>query len=85
MPLNRKQRRTQAKKATGSAPQSAGPSVQQLVAEALQHHHAGRLTDAIAAYRRVLALVPGSAPAYCNLGVAIEAQGRLDEAIAAYR
>ena len=47
-------------------------------------HYAGaRYDDAIAAYRRALALAPGNAALVHNLGVALAASGRIDEAGAA--
>jgi predicted O-linked N-acetylglucosamine transferase (SPINDLY family) len=52
---------------------------------ALQHHRAGRLDEAVAAYRQALALQPAYAEAYNNLGCALHAQGHLEEAVAAYR
>ena len=59
-------------------------SAADLLAAALQLHKAGRLTEAEACYRRMLAVHPGHADAYSNLGVALKNQGKLDEAIAAY-
>jgi tetratricopeptide (TPR) repeat protein len=50
-----------------------------------QHHQAGRLAEAEACFRRVLAAQPDHADAYSNLGAALWAQGKLDEAVAAYR
>jgi len=50
-----------------------------------QHHQAGRLAEAEACYRRVLAAQPDNADAYSNLGAALRGQGKLDEAVAAYR
>ncbi len=45
----------------------------------------GRLDQAIAHYRRAIAISPDYAPAYNNLGVALRSQGKLDEVIPAYR
>jgi len=45
----------------------------------------GRLSDAVACYRRALALEPGFAEAHYNLGNALMDQGKLDEAVASYR
>ncbi len=45
----------------------------------------GDLDEAVASYRRALALRPDSAPAHNNLGVALSEQGRLDEAVASHR
>jgi len=44
----------------------------------------GRLDEAVAAYRRSLAIVP-SAPTHYDLGNALRAGGQMDEAVAAYR
>ena len=51
---------------------------------ALGHHRAGRMAEAIAAFGRVVALMPDSAEAHNNLGIALRTAGRRDEAIAAY-
>ncbi|MGQ9370476.1 tetratricopeptide repeat protein [Azospirillum sp. ST 5-10] len=45
----------------------------------------GRLDDAVAAYRRLLAADPGHAEAYNNLGSVLDAQGHHAAAVAAYR
>ncbi|TXT25729.1 MAG: methyltransferase type 12 [Gallionellaceae bacterium] len=45
----------------------------------------GKLDEAIASYRRAIALQPGYAEAHFNLGNALQKQGKLDEAIASYR
>ena len=44
----------------------------------------GRLDEAVAQYRQVLALTPDDALAHSNLGTALAAQGRLDEAVGHY-
>src|ERR1700744_4947301 len=59
--------------------------VQGIFADAVRHHTAGRLEDAVAGYRRILFLKPGYAEVHNNLGVALAAQGRIDEAEARYR
>ncbi len=46
---------------------------------------AGRLEDAVGAYRTMLVSWPGSYETYSNLGIALYRLGRLDEAVAAYR
>jgi tetratricopeptide (TPR) repeat protein/ADP-heptose:LPS heptosyltransferase len=56
-----------------------------LLAEALRHHRAGELDQAIALYERLLKFVPDLAPAHANLGVALRARGRLEDAEASYR
>ena len=62
-----------------------GSAVTELLAAGLQHLLAGRLAEAEACYRRVLAAQPSHAVAYSNLGITLKDQGRLDEAVAAYR
>lgn len=53
-------------------------------AAAVRHHQAGRLDEAVAGYRRTLALRPDDPEIHNNLGVALRGQGRLDEAVASY-
>jgi tetratricopeptide (TPR) repeat protein len=48
---------------------------------ALNFHQQGRLTDAVAAYRRFLNLQPNDAEAHNNLGVALKSLGHLNEAV----
>jgi tetratricopeptide (TPR) repeat protein len=45
----------------------------------------GRFAEAIAAYRRAIAIDPAFAEAYCNLGNALIEEDQLDAAIAAYQ
>jgi tetratricopeptide (TPR) repeat protein len=52
----------------------------QTIQRALQHHHAGRLPQAEAAYREVLALDPQNADALHYLGVIAYQQGRHEQA-----
>ena len=52
-----------------------------LVAEAVKHHEAGRLTEADAIYRAALALSPGHAAVTQNLGVIAASLGQHDAAI----
>ena len=56
--------------------------VDALVNLAQREHRAGRLDEAIAAYRRILAIRPDVAQAYNGLGGALLAQGHLDLAAA---
>ena len=42
---------------------------------------AGRHVESLAAYRRALAINPGSALAYCNMSLALVELGRIEEAI----
>ena len=59
--------------------------VTELLAAGIEHHRAGRLAEAEACYRRVLAAQPSHFEAYSNLGAALRGQGKVDEAVAAYR
>jgi len=61
------------------------PDVRSLFAQAVGHHQAGRLGQAVTGYRHVLALNPELASAHHNLGNAFCEQGKLDEAEASYR
>lgn len=63
-------------------PSSAAFEVYQ---QALAHHNAGRLEEAIAGYRQALALAPMFAEAHCNLGVVQERQGKLQDATESFR
>ena len=75
-----KQQRTAPQRRTDGTPATA-PAF----ALALQHHQAGRLPEAEAGYRQVLALQPGHGDACNNLAVALRQQGRLVEAVEAYQ
>jgi predicted O-linked N-acetylglucosamine transferase (SPINDLY family) len=57
----------------------------QALAIALEHERAGRLADAEALYRQVLAHRPDTATALNNLGNVLQQTGRREEAIDAYR
>lgn len=46
---------------------------------------AGKADEAVAHYRRAIAIQPDYAPAYNNLGVALRARGQVDEAISTYQ
>lgn len=54
-----------------------------LMTQAQQASRAGRLEEAMAIYRRILAAEPAHRRAWTNLGAALARQGRLDEAQAA--
>ncbi len=45
----------------------------------------GRYDEAIASYRRALAISPDYAPAYSNIGTVLQAQGHVDAAIDSYQ
>ena len=49
-----------------------------------REHRAGRLAEAAAAYRKILALRPDIAEAHNDLGNVLLSQGKLDEAAAQY-
>jgi predicted O-linked N-acetylglucosamine transferase (SPINDLY family) len=57
----------------------------QAIAEGLQHHQAGRCTQAEACYRQALAADPTRADAHHLLGVLAHQRGQLDRAIRSYR
>lgn len=76
---NPRPRPAKSRRATGRESAAA------LFAEAVARHQAGRIADADALYRQVLACEPDHPEAHCNLGVALRAQRRPAEAIAAYR
>jgi predicted O-linked N-acetylglucosamine transferase (SPINDLY family) len=61
------------------------PTIQQIYAEAFQHHATGRLTEAERICRQILSQRPDIAEAQNLLGAALQGQGRHDEALAAYR
>jgi tetratricopeptide (TPR) repeat protein len=56
----------------------------QLIADAVAHHEAGRLDQAEATYRDALALSPGHAAVTHNLGVIAAAKGRHHAAVALF-
>jgi Flp pilus assembly protein TadD len=58
---------------------------QQMFVDAVQHHQAGRLNEAVSCYRSVIDRKRDHADAYCNLGVALQQQGRFEQAAACYR
>jgi len=58
---------------------------QTVLQTALEFHRAGRLADAEAIYRQILARNPNDADAHNNLGAVLKAQGRIDQAIESYR
>ncbi|WP_305123470.1 tetratricopeptide repeat protein [Roseomonas sp. GC11] len=63
----------------------ASPRLVSLVEQATRHHQAGRLDEAVAAYRQAAGLDPSHPGIQNNLGVALRQQGRLEEAVACYQ
>ncbi len=61
------------------------PDIRSLFAQAAGHHQAGRLDEAIAHYRQMIALEPALAGAHHNLANALFGQGKLKDAEASYR
>jgi Flp pilus assembly protein TadD len=59
--------------------------IQNALSLAIQHHRAGRLDEAIAAYERAIAMEPGSAELHNNLGMALRQRGRFEVAIGHYQ
>jgi tetratricopeptide (TPR) repeat protein len=55
------------------------------LALALEHHRAGNYAQAERIYRQILAANPRQADVHFNLGNILQAQGRLDDAVASYR
>ena len=78
--MNRKGRRAEQKQAR-SAMQGASPGVQQVFADALGHHQAGRLKDAERLYRQILAVDPRHSKSLHMLGVVASQVGRSDLAV----
>src|SRR4051794_19242033 len=59
----------------------AGLTIEQAFQLALQHHQAGRLVDAEALYRQIVAAAPGHSEAWHHLGLLAHQTGRSDDAI----
>ncbi|MCL1470794.1 FkbM family methyltransferase [Argonema antarcticum] len=55
------------------------------LAIALKHHQAGRLIEAEEIYREILQVKPDRADIHNNLGVVLQAQRKLEDAIASYQ
>ena len=65
--------------------QNTTSNVQSVILDAVRHHQAGRLDEAIVRYRQALVLDPECAGIHNNLGTALCEQGKLEEAEASYR
>lgn len=76
--MNRKQRRAAAERPTG---RPRGRSVQDLFADAIRHHRAGRLAEAERHYRQILAVAPRHADSLHMLGVTALQSGHVDLAV----
>ncbi len=61
------------------------PDLRNNLAQAVEHHQAGRLDAAVACYRQALTFDPALASAHYNLANALYALGKLKEAEASYR
>ena len=88
--MNRQQRRAALKQkkplgANPGPPPVAGSSIDRLFAEALWHQHQGNLADAAKVFKHLLAAAPEHAEAWNNFGVVLRAQGKTDEAAAAFQ
>ncbi|MGA8149138.1 MAG: tetratricopeptide repeat protein [Gallionellaceae bacterium] len=53
--------------------------------QALQHHQAGRMVDAVFAYRQVLELQPDNPQCHYNMALALQSLNQIDAAITGYR
>lgn len=78
--MNRKQPRAEKKQAKPLA-QRASPGVQEMFADALRHHQAGRLNEAERLYRQVRAVDPHHADSLHLLGVIASQLGHHDVAV----
>ncbi|HEX4145689.1 MAG TPA: tetratricopeptide repeat protein [Pirellulales bacterium] len=70
--------------ATASPTPEEPAAVDALMARAHREHRAGRLAEAAAAYREILAIRPDLAEAHNFLGIALAQQGNLEEARARF-
>jgi tetratricopeptide (TPR) repeat protein/2-polyprenyl-3-methyl-5-hydroxy-6-metoxy-1,4-benzoquinol methylase len=65
--------------------QGVSPDVRGIFAQAVGHHQAGRLDEAVACYHQALLLKPDLAAAHNNLGNALCEQGKFEKAELSYR
>ncbi|HEX4145068.1 MAG TPA: tetratricopeptide repeat protein [Pirellulales bacterium] len=70
--------------ATTRRPRGAPSELNALVALAQREHSAGRLAEAVAAYRKIVGRWPDIAEAHNNLGNVLECQGHLVDAVICY-
>ncbi|MBI3898547.1 MAG: tetratricopeptide repeat protein [Gammaproteobacteria bacterium] len=73
---------TQTMKSAGHG--SGANDVRLLFRDACLMQQQGRLDEALAVYKKVVALKPDYAEAYNNMGLALQQQGKLDESAACY-
>jgi len=78
--MNRKQRRAE-KKQGGPVPQGASFRIQDVFADAVRHHQAGRLNEAERLYRQILQVDSRHAEALHLLGILARQVGRNDIAV----
>ena len=85
--MNRKQRRAAEKQAGAmpGPPPVSGSSVDRQFAEALWHQQHGNLPEAAKTLKRLLNVAPEHAEAWNNYGCVLRAQGRPQEAAAAFQ
>ena len=83
--MNRKQRRAARSVPSGAASSPLGPAALHAFAQAMHEHQAGRAAQAEAFYRQALALEPNRPEFHNNLGLVLQAQRKLREALAAHR
>jgi Flp pilus assembly protein TadD len=77
--MNRNERRGDRRQSSSNRAPTA--RLQDMFAEALQHHREGRLAEAERRYRQILTVVPDHADSLHLLGVAACQAGRVDQAI----
>lgn len=80
--MNRKLRR--ANKKIGAAPAASSASAD-MFAEAVRHHQAGRWAEAETLYRALLRQSPTDVDALYNLGLTLQLQNKLEDAVITYR
>ncbi|MDR3437976.1 tetratricopeptide repeat-containing glycosyltransferase family protein [Telmatospirillum sp.] len=82
--MNRKQRRAADKTAGRPIAQGDAKSLR-FFEQAVRHHEAGRLDQAVALYRQAIDGAPREAELHYNLGLALAQMGRREDAVAAWR
>src|SRR5690349_3070221 len=83
--MNRKQRRAASKADRSAPPAGDDPHVARELAVAIDHLRAGRLSEAAAAHRRVLAVAPGHGVSLHHLGLIEHRRGNHPQAAALVR